>query len=72
MFFNLKVCLTTCFCTLKEIKVGSHEISWNKKLLLTVSYDLWVQNRKIVILMGFEILRLGKSVILVCKEPQKG
>ena len=49
MFFNLKVCLTTCFCTLKEIKVGSHEISWNKKLLLTVSYDLWVQNRKIVI-----------------------
>ena len=31
----------------------------NKKLLLTVSYDLWVQNRKIVVPMGFEILRLG-------------
>ena len=25
MFFNFKVCLTTCFCKLKEIKAGSHE-----------------------------------------------
>ena len=65
MFFNLKVCLTTCFCTLKEIKVGSHEISWNKKLLLTVSHDLWAQNRTLLS-VGFEILGLGKSVILVC------
>ena len=32
MFFNFKECLTTCFCTLKDIKVGSHdhEYSWNQ------------------------------------------
>ena len=42
-----------------------------KKLLLTVSHNLWAQNQKIVI-HGFEILGLGKSVILVCKKPQKG
>ena len=33
MFLNLKVCLTTCYCTLKEIKVGSHEFSQNQKLV---------------------------------------
>ena len=39
-----------CFCTLKEIQVGSHEFSWNrKKLLQIVSHDLWAWNQKIVI-----------------------
>ena len=33
MFFNLKVGLPTCFCTLKEMKVGSHEFSWNQKIV---------------------------------------
>ena len=38
MFFNLKVCLTTCFqetdTELKnEIKVGSHEFSRNQKII---------------------------------------
>ena len=35
MFFDFKVWLTTCFpCTLKEIKVGSYEFSWNQKFVL--------------------------------------
>ena len=50
MFFNFKVCLTTCFCTLKEIRkwvpMKFHE---TKKLLQMVSHDLWARNRKIVI-----------------------
>ena len=36
MFFKFKVlvCLTTCFCTLEEIKVGSsHEFSWKQKIV---------------------------------------
>ena len=38
MFFNLKVCLTTCFretdTELKnEIKVGSHEFEQNQKII---------------------------------------
>ena len=41
MFFNLKVCLATCYCTLKEIKVGSREFS---QLLPMVSHDLWDLN----------------------------
>ena len=39
-----------CFCTLKEIQVGSHEFSRNrKKLSQIVSHDLWAWNQKIVI-----------------------
>ena len=33
MFFNFKECLTTCFRTLKDIKVGSHEFSRNQKIV---------------------------------------
>ena len=39
-----------CFCTLKEIQVGSHEFSQNrKKLSQIVSHDLWAWNQTIVI-----------------------
>ena len=33
MFFNFKVCLTTYFCSLEEIKVVSHEFSQNQKIV---------------------------------------
>ena len=33
MFFNFKVCLTTCSCALTEIEVGSHEFSQNQKIV---------------------------------------
>ena len=33
MCFNFKVCLTTYFCSLKEIKVVSHEFSQNQKIV---------------------------------------
>ena len=36
-----------CFCTLEEIKVGSHEFSWSEKLLQIASHDLWAQNYEI-------------------------
>ena len=59
MFFDFKVCLTTCFCTLKEIRewvpMNFHEI---KKLLQIASHDLWHGNKKLLSL-GFEILGLG-------------
>ena len=39
-----------CFCTLKEIQVGFHEFSRNRKKLLQIfSHDLWAWNQKIVI-----------------------
>ena len=39
MFFNFKLymfnnmCQEKCFCTLEEIKVGSHEFSWKWKIV---------------------------------------
>ena len=45
MFFNFKVCLTTCLCKSKELNMGSHEFSQNlEQLLQMVSHDLWAQN----------------------------
>ena len=50
MFFNFKECLTKCFCTLKEIYLGSHEFSRNQKVVTEmVFHDLWALNWKIVI-----------------------
>ena len=63
MFFKFKSMFNNmfsenCFCTLKEIQVGSHEFSRNReKLLLIVSHDLWPWNQKLLS-MGFEILGL--------------
>ena len=47
MFFNFEVCLT-CFFTLKEIKVGSHEFSGNQKIVtdgLSGSLGMELKNR---------------------------
>ena len=47
MFFNFNfnnMFLENCFCTLKEMKMGSHEFHGTKKLLLIVSHDLWAWN----------------------------
>ena len=33
MFFNFKVCLTTCLCSFKEIKVGYYEFLRNQKII---------------------------------------
>ena len=45
MFFNFKVCLTTCFRTLWV----PMNFQGTKKLLDIVSHDLWARNRKIII-----------------------
>ena len=60
MFFNFKVsvCLTTCFCTLEEIKVGSHEFS-RKQEIVTDGFPWFLgMEAKRLLSMGFEILGL--------------
>ena len=42
MFFNFKVCLTTCLCSFKEIKVGYYEI------LLSVGFEILGLGRPIL------------------------
>ena len=48
--FNTDMFSENCFCTLKEIQVGSHEFSRNRKKLWQIfSHDLWAWNQKIVV-----------------------
>ena len=50
MLFDFKGCLTTRFCTLKEIREWvPMNFQGTKKLLQMVSHDLRAQNQKIVI-----------------------
>ena len=53
-----------CFCTLKEIKVGSHEFSRKWKIVTdSFSWALGTEPKNIVT-MGFEILGLVSELIL--------
>ena len=64
MFFNFKVCLTTCFCTLKEIKVRSHEFSRNQKIVTdSFSWSLGTELKNSYPWDWFEILGLASSWI---------
>ena len=47
-----------CFCTLKDIKVGSHEFSRNQKIVTDSFHDLWARKKKLLC-MGFEFLWLA-------------
>ena len=53
MFFNFKVCLTTCFCTLKEMKVGYH--GTKKTVTDSFPWSLGTEMKNLLS-MGFEIL----------------
>ena len=64
MFFNFKVCLTMCFCSLKEIKVGYYEFSQNPKIVTEgASMISATEPKNIVIHAGFEILGLGGPIL---------
>ena len=59
MFFNFKVCLTTCFYTLKDIqKWVTMNFHRTKKLLQIVSLISGHGTEKLLSI-GFEILALG-------------
>ena len=60
MFFNFKVCLTTCFCTFKDIKWVPMNFHGTKKIIVTDGFhDLWHGTKKLLS-VGFEILGLAE------------
>ena len=61
MFFNFKVCLTTCFCSLKEIKVGCYEFSRNQKIM--GFHDLGHGTGKYCYLGDLKSLGLGRPIL---------